>query len=77
MLLKGEALIDSFTLGFAISGKRNEWKVTVSGPGNIAVEAETRAAEPYQLFDEMLLSVYAAAVRYRFPGRKADAAIWQ
>jgi hypothetical protein len=69
VLLKGEALIDSFTLGFAISGKRNDWKVSVTGPGDIAEEAETRAATPYELFDEMLLSVYAAAVRYRFPGR--------
>jgi hypothetical protein len=77
VLLKGECLIDTFTFGFAISGKRNDWKVNVSGPGNIAVEAETRAAEPYALFDEMLLSVYAAAFRYRFPGRKADASIWQ
>ena len=65
MLLKGEALIESYTLGFAVHGKRNEWTVTITLPGGIVDERETDEASPYILLNEMLTDGYQAACRQR------------
>ena len=53
MLIKGEALIHSFTLPFSIHGQPGNWKVTVSGP-QLRLESETREDTAYSLLDEML-----------------------
>lgn len=65
MLLKGEALIQSFTFGFSIHGQRNDWKVSVTQPGGIVSECETQEATPYALFNEMLADAYEAASHQR------------
>ena len=69
MLLKGEALIQSFTFDFAIHGQRNEWTISITAPGHVVSEAETQDATPYLLFNDMLADAYEAAVRRRFPQR--------
>jgi hypothetical protein len=71
MLLKGEVLIESVTLNFAIHGKRNEWTVTIVAPGGITTEDETVEATWYPLFNEMLSAAYEGACRRRFPEREA------
>jgi hypothetical protein len=71
MLIKGEALISTVTLGFAVSGSRGEWKVTITSPGGITTEDETTERTWFPLFSEMLASAYEAANRRRFPGREA------
>jgi hypothetical protein len=58
MLLKGEALIGTFTIGFTVSGKPREWTVAVKAPANDPSECETNESTPFSLLDEML----AAAV---------------
>jgi hypothetical protein len=68
MLLRGEALISTFTLGFSVSGERGDWKVSVTGPSGIASENETQEDGPYDLLDEMLTSTFETCCR-RFPQR--------
>lgn len=69
MVIKGEALIGSFTLGFAIHGQRNDWHVSVTAPGCEATECETQESSWYSLFNEMLADGYEAAMRKRYPLR--------
>jgi hypothetical protein len=69
MLIKGEALIQTFTFGFSISGQRNEWRVTITQPGGITTEDETVEANWHALFSEMLRAAYESANRRRFPER--------
>jgi hypothetical protein len=73
MLIRGEALIDTVTMAFTISGKRGEWRVTVTGPGNITTEDETVEATWYPLFTEMLRAAFEGANRRRFPARHSEA----
>lgn len=68
MLLKGEALIHSITIGFSASGEAGAWKINVSAPGNITSESETAESTPYGLLDEMLTAAFDACCR-RFPER--------
>lgn len=72
MLIRGEALIDTVTLAFTISGKRGEWAVSVTAPGNIATSDETVEATWYPLFTEMLASAFENANRRRFPERHRE-----
>ena len=71
MLIKGEALIDSVTLAFTVSGKRGEWKVSVTAPGGTATEDETVEATWYLLLNEMLLAAYETVRRKRSLVREA------
>jgi len=71
MLIKGEALIQTFTFGFSISGHRNEWRIAITSPGNITTEDETVEATWYPLFSEMLRAAFESANRRRFPERTA------
>ena len=72
MLMRGEALIDTVTLAFTISGKRGEWKVSVTAPGATATEDETAEANWYLLLNEMLLATYVTVRRKRYPAREAE-----
>jgi len=69
MLIKGEVLIETVKLSFAVSGKRGEWKVGVTAPGNITKEDETIEASWFELFNELLADVYTKACNRRFPER--------
>lgn len=62
MLLKGTALVGSYTLEFTIHGERNNWKVSVG-----ASECETQEATWYPLFNEMLADACEAASHSRIP----------
>ena len=67
MLLKGEALIQSFTFGFSIHGQRGDWKVMITAPGGVVDERETKEAVPYLLFNEMLADACETASHNRIP----------
>ena len=54
MVVRGEALIGSFTIAFTIHGQRNDWQVTVTAPGGSVSEYETQEATWFPLFNEML-----------------------
>jgi hypothetical protein len=58
MLIRGEALINTVTLAFTISGERGDWKVSMTAPGATATEDETAEATWYLLLNEMLLAAY-------------------
>ena len=73
MFIRGEALVDTVTLTFAISGKRGEWAVTITQPGGIVTEDETVEASWYPLFTEMLRAAFENANRRRFPERHREA----
>jgi hypothetical protein len=68
MLLKGEALIATVTIGFTVHGKSGEWTITTKAPGNITSECETQESTPYPLLDEMISAAFEA-VCLKFPGR--------
>ncbi|MGA7153784.1 MAG: hypothetical protein WBY84_20650 [Pseudolabrys sp.] len=70
MLIRGEALIDTITLAFTISGKRGEWSVSITAPGGVVTSDETTERTWFPLFTEMLASSYENACRRRFPGRQ-------
>ena len=72
MLIRGEALIDTITLAFTISGKRREWSVTITAPGGIMTQDETVAATWYPLLNEMLAAAFESANRRRFPERQRE-----
>ena len=67
MLIKGEALIHSFTLPFSIHGQPGNWKVTVSGP-QLHTEGETHEPSPYDLLDRMLSEGFRKCCR-TFPNQ--------
>lgn len=69
MLLKGEALVGTITLGFSVHGERGSWKVSISAPGGTASEDETTEASWFPLFSEMLSMAYEDVCRRRFPER--------
>jgi hypothetical protein len=69
MFIRGEALVDTITIAFTISGSRGEWKVSISAPGNITKKNETTERTWFPLFTEMLSDAYGAACRRRFPER--------
>ena len=73
MLIQGTALMSTVTLAFSVSGKRNEWTVTVSGPGNVSRTSETVERHWAPLLDEMLLAAHDAVIRKRFPERRTQA----
>jgi len=73
MLLKGEALVRSYTFGFSISGERGNWEVSITSPGNITNTDETTERTWYPLFAEMLRAAFEAAQRKRFPERRSEA----
>ena len=54
MFIKGEALEGTITVSFTISGKRGEWRVSITAPGGIVTEDETVEASWDQLFKELL-----------------------
>jgi hypothetical protein len=61
-------LQDTFTIGFAVSGDKNNWTISVTGPGNLATECQTQEETGYGLLDEMLSDMFAACCR-KFPER--------
>jgi hypothetical protein len=65
MLIKGEALISTVTLNFAVHGKRHEWTVTVTAPGGISKTDETVERHWAPLLDEMLVAAHDAVLRNR------------
>jgi hypothetical protein len=73
MLLKGEALIQTFTFGFAISGQRGDWQVSITSPGGVKTEDATVERTWFPLFNEMLRAAYEDAQRRRFPQRRTEA----
>ena len=73
MLIKGDCLVGTFTVNFAIHGEKNDWTVSVSALGNIGSESigsecKTQEVSPWGLFDDMLADVLAALYR-RHPER--------
>lgn len=73
MLIKGEVLIDIFTIGFSVHGQRGEWTLTVTAPGfpgSITTEDATTEQTWHLLFNEMISDAYSAACRKRFPERQ-------
>jgi hypothetical protein len=73
MLLKGEALIQSYTFSYSISGERGDWTVVITSPGGIKTEDTTVERTWYPLFSEMLGDAYHAAQKKRFPERRVEA----
>ncbi|MGA7209624.1 MAG: hypothetical protein WBV76_14780 [Pseudolabrys sp.] len=71
MLIRGEALIDTITLAFTISGKRGEWSVSITAPGGVVTSDETTEKTWYPLLTEMLAAAHDAAIKRRFPGRES------
>jgi hypothetical protein len=72
MLLQGTALVGSFTFIFSVSGKRNDWKVSVTSPSGITDERETNELTPYSLFNTMLASASDRASHQRIPAPGAQ-----
>ena len=71
MFLKFEALIGTVTLTGSVSGKRNEWTVSITAPGGFTKTDETTEKTWFPLFSEMLAAASEAALRRRFPGRES------
>jgi hypothetical protein len=70
MVLRGEALIGAYTLGFTVHGSRGDgWKVSITAPGNITKSDETTERTWFLLFSELLAESYHAAQKKRFPER--------
>lgn len=67
MLLRGEALIQSFTIGFSVSGERGNWRVTTNAPGGVVSECETQEATWFLLFNDMLADAYETASHNKIP----------
>ena len=70
MLIRGEALVDTVTIAFTISGPRNDWNVTITTSGGITGTDATIERTWFPLFTEMLAAAFESANRHRFPGRK-------
>ncbi len=49
MLIRGEALIETITLAFTISGKRGEWAVSITAPSGVVTSDETTEKTWYPL----------------------------
>jgi hypothetical protein len=67
MVLQGTALVGTFTFSFSVSGKRNDWKITITSPNGVVDERETDAAGPYSLFNDMLANACDHASHSRIP----------
>lgn len=65
MLINGTMQKHSFSIKFTISGEASDYKLTVSAPGLIPLERETKGS-PYFLLDAMLDAAFKAACQ-RFP----------
>jgi hypothetical protein len=63
VLLKGEALMASYTIQFAAHGQPGEWVLNVKAPGPLTLERETKDPTPYATLDEMLTEALAACNR--------------
>ena len=72
MLIRGDALIDTITISFTISGSRGDWKITTTSGGIIAQD-ETVERTWFPLFSEMLSTAFENASRRRFPERQQQA----
>ena len=72
MLIRGEALIDTITLAFTISGKRGEWIGDDHGTGRRSqTEDETVERDLVSALSiEMLATAFESANRRRFPERQ-------
>ena len=71
MFLKFEALIGTVTLKGTVSGKRNEWMISVTSPGGITKTNETVEKDWAPLLNEMLAAAHEATIKRRFPGRES------
>jgi hypothetical protein len=68
MLISGQMQKHTFSISFTIYGDDGgDWKITVSGPGLIPLERETRGS-PYFMLDAMLSAAFKASCD-RFPER--------
>ena len=74
MLIRGEALIGTVTVAFAVSGRRNEWMVSITSPGGVTKSGETVEKDWAPLLNEMLADAHDDAIRRRFPERTTLAA---
>lgn len=70
MYMTFSALVGTVTVSGTISGKKNEWTVSMTAPGGIVTTDETVEAGPYVLFSEMLRAAVENANRRRFPERQ-------
>jgi len=68
MLLKGDCLIESYTLNFAIHGVASHWTVSVSAPGNYSDERQSMEQSPWPLLTSMIDKGIEFICR-EFPGR--------
>jgi hypothetical protein len=73
MVLRGEALIASYTFNYSIAGQRGDWTITITSPGGVKTEDSTVERTWYPLFTEMLSDAFHAAQKKRFPDRRAEA----
>ena len=69
MLIRGEALIETVTLAFTISGKKGEWCVSVTQPGGIVAQDETCETTWYPLLTELLSTGFRTTQRRRLADR--------
>ena len=68
MLLRGEALIGSVTMGFTVHGESGQWNLSVRAPGHIVLDRSTEDEYPYALLHGMLMAALDSC-RRTFPER--------
>jgi hypothetical protein len=73
MFIRGEALVDTVTISFTISGSRGDWTIQTTSPGNITKEDQTTEKTWYPLLTEMLAAAFENANRRRFPAGQVGA----
>jgi hypothetical protein len=69
MLIRGEALVDTITVAFTISGQRRDWTITVTPPGGSTKEDQTVESHWHVLFGEMLADALEVVRNRRHPER--------
>ena len=73
MYMTFSVLIGTVTVTGTISGKKNDWTVSMAAPGAVTKTEETVEAGPYVLFSEMLRDAVENANRRRFPAQREAA----
>jgi hypothetical protein len=63
VVLRGEAQIESFCLGYVISGSSGNWEITVTERGHLPLERTTFDKSPFALLTEMLDSTVESCRR--------------
>jgi len=68
VLIRGEALMHSFTLEYSAHGEAGLWDVSVKSPGCAPLQRQTYDETPYKLLDQMLTAAFESSCRV-FPER--------